>query len=156
MSVTWITPDDDAVKERLANPYFEEVEQAALADGQSSPWSGLIAGVVSHFRGVIDVHFRISETANTIPPSAKRHALSVVIWDALNRFGLDHLLSDSRRKDYDAAMRWLEKVAAGSISVESPADPTDEAPAIEGGFEFADVGNSTKRKANRSRTDGLI
>lgn len=156
MSVTWITPDTDDVKERLANPYFEEVENAALGDGQDSPWPSLIADVVSHFRGVIDVHFRISETANTIPPSAKRHALSVVIWDALNRFGLEHLASDARRKDYEAAMRWLEQVAKGSMSVESAEDPTDESPSIGSGVEVADVANSTKRTASRNRTSGLI
>lgn len=158
--MSWISPDQDDVKQRLSGPEFATVEAEALATGEGNPWPSLIAEVVEAIRGYIGGGSPKNTlgAGATIPGSCKRHAMSLVIWDGLTRFGIDRLLTEARKKDYESANRYFEKVAAGSIVVEQPETAATDADFRnrEGGVEVVNPEVSTKRKATRGRMNGLI
>lgn len=93
--------------------------------------------------GVIDID---EPSANTdVPTPLRRVAVDIAIY----RLAPSHdMLTREQRKRYDDAIKWLEGVAAGSISL----GIADTAPAVGGGL----VVTSNPRIFTRDTTDGLV
>lgn len=155
--MSWITLTATDIRDRLGAPEYQAVGEAALAEGQADPWPALIDDATEHVRGQIGSNPKNTlGAAGTIPAACKRHLISLIIWDALNRFGLSTLLGETRKLDYEKADAYFRSVARGDIAVEQPETAGEEAfRNREGAFATADVELSTKRRATRDRLDGL-
>lgn len=157
--MAWITLSSADVKARLSGPEWEAVSEAALVEGQTDPWPEILDDLTETIRGMIGGGSPRNTlgAAGTLPAAAKRHALSLAIWDGLGRFGLNSLLGETRKADYEAANKFFDAVAAGRIAVEQPETAGDETFANRaGGFETVDPSESTKRTTTRSHLDGLL
>ena len=155
--MAWEAISTDDVKDRLGSSSYTAVETQALKDGQDDPWPDIIADGVEAVRGAILGNRRNRlGPAGTIPTGCKRHAISWMIWDGLNRFNLSRLLTKGRTTANERADDYFDKVAGGKIGIEEPDDYSDESAQDQpGGFEAVDVETSTKRTATRGKMKGL-
>jgi hypothetical protein len=125
--MAWISIEEADVQSRLAAAELSALKTVALADGQTSPLTDVIAHVVDEIRGYV-----AACAANTlgegavIPQKLLSAALAMIrfrLATRLPRFPLD----ENRRRENDQALRLLEQVAACKFAIEEPATAEDEA-----------------------------
>lgn len=149
--MSWQTLTEDGLEDYLAAPELAALK-AFLSSGQTNPIPGLITAVVGLVRGRVAANRNNTlGTGETVPATLLDPAYVIIRHRLLGRLPQRNLLTPSRQKDYDDAVRLLADVAAGDMAVEDPETPTTETtpgPGIE-------VASSTTRQATRAKLSGL-
>jgi phage gp36-like protein len=135
--MAWVIPSVDDLLARLSQP-----ELAALATAASDPtqvdriasnvsWSMALVrgrtGACPRFRNYIG-------PAGTIPDELYGAFLDIARFRIISILPVASLLTESRRKDFDAAVADLEAVARGEIEIAQGSDPSGQAPLTIGAF----------------------
>jgi phage gp36-like protein len=122
--MAWITITESDVQTRLAGAELTALKSAALATGQTSPLSDIIAHVVDEMRGYIAAcAANTLGQAGTIPAKLLSAALAMIRYRLATRLPVKSLLTEDRVKENEAAIRLLEQVAACKFAIEEPATP---------------------------------
>ena len=127
MPTPWTTLTVDMLKDAKAAAMVTALQSAALANEQPDPMPGIITDVVTRIRMEIAAGGKIvmSADAAKIPPSLKRLGLRMVLREGqsrLNALGALPLSEDERTEEKND-LRFLERIAAGDLTVEAPDDP---------------------------------
>lgn len=121
---TWITLTTDDVLASINNPELTAAINTAPASGQASPLNTLLPDVTAEVRG----HVRRRNTLGpdgTLPQELKNAAIDIIIYRAANRLRKTAIAAD-KKADYELALQKLAGVAAGTIAVSAPDNPTTE------------------------------
>jgi phage gp36-like protein len=113
-----ITTDD--IKSRLAGAELNALQTAALADGQVDPTPEIIAQAIDEVRGYVAAGGNTLGLDGTVPSKLKLTTLNIIRYRLCSRLPVASLLTESRIKEYDDAVRLLEQVAAKKFAVEEP------------------------------------
>lgn len=124
----WITMDESRVRSRLSAPELAALKSVALQAGQTSPLPDVIASVTQAVRGYVEAWAanRLGAGA-TIPSRLESAASALIRFELATRLPVASLLTDDRRKEYDAALQLLRDVAAGRFAVDVPDTISTEA-----------------------------
>jgi len=127
MPTPWITIAIDKLQDAKAAALVEQLRTAALGEGQADPVPDVIVDVTNRIRQEIAAGGKtvLSADATKIPPSLRRLAMRMIIREAQSRLNVMGALplSDDERKEWDKDDRYLERIADGDLTVESPDDP---------------------------------
>lgn len=131
-----ITPED------LANysvgQKITALRTEALDEGQADPFTSVMPEVAAEARGYLSRggQNQLSETANSVPPEAKRSFCWLVI-EALQTRLPGLIFTDEEKAAIEAAHKWFEAVAGGKIAITVPDDPVT--PEVQAGGAIAVV-----------------
>jgi phage gp36-like protein len=117
--MAWTTITTDLVKTRLAGAEVTSLQTAALASGQTDPLPEIVTQVVDEVRGYVAAGGYTLGAAATIPSKLISATLAITrfrLATRLPRFPFD----DNRRREYEDAIRLLNRVADGKFAVEEP------------------------------------
>ena len=123
--MAWITLTEDNVRERLSWPELSAFKTWHLKAGQDDPVPETIVRVVNEVRGYVSGCARnVLGPAGTIPDSLADAALSLMRWRLATRLpgASQALLDESRKQEYDDALRLLRDVARCNFGIEPGAD----------------------------------
>lgn len=112
----------NAITDGMVLEEFTPQEQAALKGIQAQDALPKIIGrVVSNIRGKIAAGGGDLGEEGTVPDTLLTEAIDIARWRWLVSFPqMKAMQTDARKSAYDAAMKMLEQVAKGDITVESP------------------------------------
>lgn len=145
----WTTLTADDVRTRLAAAELAALQTAALASGQTDPLPEIVAAVTDEVRGYIAAnHANELGVAGAVPPRLVSAALAIIRYRLATRLPVKSLLTEDRVKENEAAIRLLERVAAGQFAIED-ADGNEQS-----GVHIEQASTPT-RTASRSTLAGL-
>jgi hypothetical protein len=150
----WLALTVDMLKQRVSGPEYEAYTTAALASGQTDPIPDILADVVTMIRGYVAACSQnVLGPEGMVPGSLKSQAVIIARHEVITRLpGLDKkFLGDGRVREYEAAMRLMEQVAACKFAVTQPEEASEEE--IAGAA--VEVALRPCRKATRETLDGL-
>lgn len=152
---SWITIDADALRDYFVSAAIDAAMTAALGESQTDPTDQIIEDVVRRIRSEIGNRYVLSATANSIPKDCRWVACNLVIEQLCTRLpGLaSSLMDDNARGVIRDAHRYLERIAAGEISIPNPTDPLE--PTILQANSSAVVVDSITRKITRDSIRAL-
>ena len=116
--MAWQTITTTDVKTRLAGAEVTALQESALAAGQTDPFPEIIDGAVDEVRGYIAASGRILEAGATIPSRLRDTTLALIRHRCATRLPGKTFLTDDRVREYQDAIRLLERVADGKFAVE--------------------------------------
>lgn len=147
--MAWIFVTEADLLTAISGAELESYRAAALADGQADPVDPTIAQVVDLVRGYVGGNKNNSlGAADTIPQKLLAPAVDIIVARIPGRVGKTP--KQGRADARDAAIKLLEKVAAGSFDIEEPVEQSEEQPSAPGpSFSGRD------RRDARSEHDGL-
>lgn len=118
----WQTISETDIRDRLSGPELAAYKSAALATGQTDPLPGLIAQTVDEVRGYIAAAGSVAlGEGTTVPSKLVSAACAIVRWRLITRLPLSSAaMLETRKQEYQDALRLLEQVAAGKFLVEEP------------------------------------
>jgi phage gp36-like protein len=118
----WQLITETDIRDRLSGPELAAYKTAALATGQTDPLPGLIAQTVDEARGYIAAAGNVSlGEGTTVPSKLVSAVVAIVRWRLITRLPLNSAaLLETRKQEYQDALRLLEQVAAGKFLVEEP------------------------------------
>jgi len=116
--MSWITITETDLKTRIDPSELAAYRAAATDGGQADPVTGLIASVTDLVRGYAGVRYALG-AGNTIPERLLDTTLSIIRYRIITRIpGL--VVDEHRTKEYDDAIKLLERVAKGDFALEEP------------------------------------
>lgn len=126
-AVTWITITLAHLSTAKAAALVEQLRTAALGAGQSDPVPEIIVDVTNRIRAEVAAGGKtvMDADATRVPPSLKSIASRMVLREAQSRlsvFGGLPLSEDEVREEKND-LRYLERIAAGGITVETSDNP---------------------------------
>lgn len=124
----WIEITASSIQAALSGPELAAYQSAALADGQGDPLHEIISQAVEEARGYIASGSFALEVGATIPFRLQRSVVSLIRYRLITRLPIrSGELLEHRRREYDDAIRLLERVAEGKFNIEEPeeTDPTE-------------------------------
>lgn len=124
--MSWIQITEADVLTVISGPKLAGIRNAALKDGQDDPVQPAIDQVTNQVRGYLGARYQLGETG-TISDKVLGPALDILAVKIPQR--VDQDASDGREDLKDDAIRYLERVAEGKISIEEPLIPDTEASA---------------------------
>jgi phage gp36-like protein len=124
--MAWVTLIVGDLKQRLAGAELESLQTAALADGQSDPVGETLAQVIDEVRGYIAAAGVTLGVGSTVPSKLIVTTLNLARYRICSRLPVASFLTESRKQEYQDALRLLEQVAAGRFRVEEPAEAATE------------------------------
>jgi phage gp36-like protein len=146
--MAWQTITESNVQTKLAGAELTALQSSALATGQASPLAETITTVIDEIRGYIAAnHANTLGTAGTIPSKLVSAAVVIIRYRLCTRLPVKSLLDENRVREYQDAIKLLERVADGKFSIEDPSTGTENAAQIES--------STQTRKATRTKLDGL-
>lgn len=101
--MSWITPSITDIYKTLSAGELAAVNSAALTDGQASPVTEVIAGVVAELRGRLRNRTPL-ETGATIPAAWVPHAVAVVRFRLCSRLPVKLMSTPQRETEYRDAL----------------------------------------------------
>lgn len=118
----WVQITETDVRDRLSGPELAAYKSAALASGQTDPLPGIIAQTVDEVRGYIAAAGNVSlGDGTTVPGKLVSATVAIVRWRLITRLPLNSAaLLETRKQEYQDALRLLEQTAAGKFLVEEP------------------------------------
>ena len=126
-AVTWSTLTVADLSTGKAAALVEQLQSAALGDGQADPMPGICALVVIRIRTEIAAGGCTVLDADParIPPSLKPLAVRMALREGQSRLNAVGALplSDDERLEWKEDLRFLERIAEGRISVEASDNP---------------------------------
>lgn len=147
--MSWTTLTADHVKTRLAAAELAALQTVALAVGQTDPLPEIIAAVTDEIRGYIAANSSNQlGAAGAVPPRLESAALAIIRYRLATRLPVKSLLTEDRVKENEAAIRLLERVAAGNFAIEDSAGNEVSGVRIE-------QASTPTRTATRSKLSGL-
>jgi phage gp36-like protein len=123
--MAWQQITEEQLKSRLSGPEYDLLSSAALAADQGNPLPEIITEVTDEVRGYIAAQYPL-EAGSTLPSKLVGTAVTIIAWRAALRLNVKILLSDSRKNEYEAAIKLLQRVADGKFAVEEPATADTE------------------------------
>lgn len=149
----WISVTESDVKDRLSGPELTAYKTAALATGQTDPLPGIITQTVNEARGYIAACTQNKlGTGETIPDKLLQSVVAIVRYRLITRLPMNAgSLLETRRVEYDDAMRLMREVAACRFAVEEPESVSTETMRSVA----AEVVTKTTRRATREKMSGL-
>ena len=123
----WRELTEDDVLQTLTAPERDAIQTAATDPLQPLPVGAVLSTVVADARGRIAAHpaNRLGDGA-TVPETLVHHLVAIARWRLLSRLPTDRLATDSRKLEYQEALRALNAVASGKYALETPETPDDE------------------------------
>lgn len=149
----WIVITATDLADYSVGAKVDALRTAALASGQSDPFTAVMPSVVATCRNYIAgrAGTQLSATADSVPPEAKGHTCWLIIESLQARLpGLR--LTDEEKRMIDRAWSWYRDVAKGVLPVSTPDDPI-EAPVQSPGR--ITLVSSSPRLATRETLGGL-
>ncbi len=126
-AVTWTTLTVADLPVGKAAALVDQLQSAALGDGQGDPMPGICALVVTRIRAEIEAGGRsvLDADATKIPPSLKPLAMRMALREGQSRLNAAGSLplSDDERLEWKEDLRYLQRIAEGGISVEASDNP---------------------------------
>ncbi len=118
----WQTITETDIRDRLSGSELTAYKSAALATGQTDPLPGIIAQTVDEVRGYLAAAATVAlGEGTTVPSKLVSATVAIVRWRLLTRLPLNSAaLLETRRQEYQDALRLLEQTAAGKFLVEEP------------------------------------
>lgn len=147
----WQTITETEIRDRLSGPELAAYKSAALATGQTDPLPGIIAQTVDEVRGYIAAAATVAlGEGTTVPSKLVSATVAIVRWRLLTRLPLNSAaLLETRRQEYQDALRLLEQTAAGKFLVEEPTTAAAEQIALP-----RPLWSARPRRFTRSTQDG--
>lgn len=124
--MSWQTLTTDNVKTRLTGPELSALQSAALASGQADPLPEIITSVVDEVRGYISAGGHSLETGTTVPSKLVSASLAIIRYRLATRLPVKSLLDENRVREYQDAVKLLERVADGRFAIEEPVTASTE------------------------------
>jgi hypothetical protein len=158
MATSWITLTEDDLRGGKAAALVAAFKSAARGVGEDQELDAPIASVCDRIRAEIQSggKIRVSATPHAIPPSLKDLAVRMILWNCRSRLnirpGSPLEPTEQDATDHRSDERYLERIARGEVTVETPADPI-AAPEVQSGgmIETAQEGNSGNSREELSR-----
>ena len=139
----WIVITAEDLANYSVGEKITALRQEALDQNQGDPFTAVMPEVAAEARGYLSRggQNQLSETANSVPPEAKRSFVWLVIQAMQTRLpGLS--FSDEEKAAIEDAHRWFERVADGKIAISVPEDPVT--PQVQAGGAIAVVSAPTR------------
>ena len=117
--MSWITLTATNVQSRISGAELAGVNSAALAAGQTAAdvLAAALANVIKEVRGYVGVRNTLGE-GETIPDELENATLAVIRYRLLTRLpNMKSLLDANRVKEYEDAIKLLDKVAEGKFAI---------------------------------------
>ncbi|MBI3886153.1 MAG: hypothetical protein HY302_10535 [Opitutae bacterium] len=130
----WITITVDLLDTAKAAALVDALRTAALGESQSDPLPEIIGSVTARIRMEIAAGGKtvLDADATKLPPSLKSLALRMVLREGQSRLNVDSALplGDDEKEEWRQDVRFLERIAAGDITVERSENP-EAAPSVQ-------------------------
>ena len=124
--MSWQTLTTENVKTRLTGSELTALQTSALADGQADPLPEIITTVVDEVRGYISAGGYTLETGTTVPSKLVSATLAIIRYRLATRLPVKSLLDENRVREYQDAVKLLERVADGKFAIEEATTATTE------------------------------
>ncbi|MGA2749125.1 MAG: hypothetical protein ABSG59_10140 [Verrucomicrobiota bacterium] len=100
-------------------------ETAAInsIEGSASILASILANVIAELQASILVGGNQIGQSGTVPDQIREEAISIVRWKWFSSLPKTDLQSDFRRRQYEEAMKRVEKIREGKEKVEIPLNP---------------------------------
>jgi len=146
--MAWITITPEDVRTRLTAAELAAIQNTSLAPDQADPVPEVIEQVVDEVRGYVS-NVATLGSGSTIPSKLLSAALAIIRYRLLGRVGLKS--GEDRRREYEDAVRLLERAADGKFRVEEPETASTETNANPLPSSFT----TPERKFSRNDQDGI-
>lgn len=154
MATTWIVIAAADLNDYAVGAKLNAARTAALAAGQADTFAAVMADVAGSSRQKFrSGGYKVSATANSIPPELKGQICWLVIEKLVVRLGRGLALSEDEKTLVKDAKDDINKVADGKLDISAPADP-EATPSIQDGGRLPSVGTRT-RSHTREDQDGM-
>ena len=132
--MAWTQITETEIRDRLSGPELAAYKSAALAIGQTDPLPGIIAQSVDEVRGYIAAAATVAlGDGVTVPSKLVSATVAIVRWRLITRLPLNSAaLLETRKQEYQDAIRLLEQTAAGKFLVEEPTTAAAEQISVPG------------------------
>jgi len=154
-TATWIVITVDDLDDYLVAAQMTAVRTAALKEGQDDPFGAVMPAVVARVRAEIQGNptNRVSETANSVPPSLKAQTCWLVLAAMQPRIPALRLSDDQKDLVADAR-NYLKRVGKpNGLPIEQPDDVQENNMQKAGGVDLA---SSETRNFTRTKMNGLL
>lgn len=123
--MAWVTVTEQEVSASLSGPELIAFQTAATASGQDSPMEEIIAQAVMEVRGYVMAGGRTTPgLAGTVPLELVRATVCLVRYRLITRLPLNaQAILETRRAEYDDALRLLGSVSRGTFALEDGEGP---------------------------------
>jgi len=121
----WISITTADIQTRLAGAEVEALRTAALADDQADPLPEIVSQVVDEVRGYVAAGGYTLGDGETVPSKLFSATLAMVRFRCATRLP-GYQMDENRRREYEDAIRLMERVADGRYAVEEPAAASSE------------------------------
>lgn len=130
----WQIITETDIRDRLSGPELAAYKSVALATGQTDPLPGIITQTVDEVRGYIAAAGTVAlGEGTTIPSKLVSAASAIVRWRLITRLPLNSAaLLETRKQEYQDALRLLEQTATGKFLVEEPTTASAEQISVPG------------------------
>ena len=133
----------------MSAPELSAFNAAAVGTGQD-PLDDITRTAVQEARAhIADCSTNSLAAGDTVPERVVHHLLAIIRFRMLTR--VDAGVSDDRREEYRAAMRFFERVSECKVAIESPTGETEET----GASTSTETLSSRPRIATRDKLSGL-
>ena len=135
--MAWSTVSAATVKPRLTATELTALQTLDLPSGITDALADLITQVVDEVRGYIQSGGNNLGAAGTLPSRLVSAAITIVRYRLATRLPIGVTMTDARRREYEDAMKLLDRVANGGFAIEEPTTADTESaggagPSIEG------------------------
>ena len=118
--MSWQSITSTTVKPRLSATELSALQSSGLPSGVTDALTDLVTQVVDEVRGYIQAGGFNLGAAGTLPSRLVSAALAIIRFRLSTRFPVKMLDTDARQREYDDAMKLLDRVADGKFAVEEP------------------------------------
>lgn len=146
----WIVIAVTDLNDYLVAAQVAAMRTAALAVGQSDPFTNVMHDRANYVRNRISRRIQISETAFAVPPELKGQTCLLIIEAMQGRLKLN--LTEDQKTAISRAYRDLDIAATDDFPVSTPDDPVQPDVQAGGGMR---VVSSRTRAASGSKLSGL-
>jgi hypothetical protein len=150
--VPWVVITVDDLADYLVGAQLAALRQAALAQGQTDPFTRIMQDRCNYIRNRISKRISISATPHAVPPELKTCACLLIIEAMSVRLSIAINLDEDQARMVRQAYRDLDIAATDEFPVSLPDDPIDP-PVQQGGHGV--IVKKPKRLASREQTKGL-
>lgn len=118
--MAWTSLTSATVKPRLSATELSALQSSGLPDGVTDALADLVTQVVDEVRGYVQAGGFNLGAAGTLPSRLVSAATAIIRFRLGTRFPLKMLDTEARQREYDDAIKLLDRVAAGKFAVEEP------------------------------------
>ena len=152
----WVTITVDDLRDTKASALIDAFQSAALGAGQTDPVPRTIDKVCDRILAEIQSskHYVVSATPHAIPPSLVELAGNLIAWRMQGRLNVLNALpvTDQDKTDHAEDLKYLARIAAGTVTIEVPDDPVTITDVQSGAFvETAQEGTTGHSREDLNR-----